>query len=176
MITSILSVGISKSQRASITSNPLFIIVAESIVIFAPIFQVGCRKASAAVASRKSSFGVSLNAPPEAVRISFSTLFSFSPTRHWNIALCSESMGTMSTRFLRARSVTSSPATTSVSLFARAIFLPASIALTVGNSPEYPTIAVTTVSMGDIAAIWQILSAPAKTFMGSPSRASRSVL
>ena len=38
------------SQCASITSRPLFMSVAESMVIFAPMFQVGCRMASATVA------------------------------------------------------------------------------------------------------------------------------
>ena len=34
-----------KSQRASMTSKPLFIMVAESIVIRWPIFQFGCARA-----------------------------------------------------------------------------------------------------------------------------------
>ncbi len=38
--------GTSNSQRASMTSSPLFISVAESMVIFGPIFQVGWRSAS----------------------------------------------------------------------------------------------------------------------------------
>ena len=44
--TSTRSGGTSKSQRASITSSPLFISVAESIVIFGPISQFGWRSAS----------------------------------------------------------------------------------------------------------------------------------
>ena len=40
--TSIRSYGVPNSQCASITSRPLFISVAESIVIFPPIAQVGC--------------------------------------------------------------------------------------------------------------------------------------
>ena len=43
-----LSARTPKSQWASITSRPLFISVAESMVIFRPIRQVGCRSASAA--------------------------------------------------------------------------------------------------------------------------------
>ncbi len=39
--TSMRSASTSKSQRASITSRPLFMRVAESIVILGPIFQVG---------------------------------------------------------------------------------------------------------------------------------------
>ena len=40
---------------ASITSRPLFISVAESIVIFAPMLQVGCASASATVTSASAS-------------------------------------------------------------------------------------------------------------------------
>src|SRR3972149_4466617 len=47
--TSICSGRRSKSHRASMISSPLFISVAESTVIFAPIFQVGWFRASAAV-------------------------------------------------------------------------------------------------------------------------------
>ena len=50
--TSILSTGTPKSHLASITSKPLFIMVAESIVILAPISQLGCLSASAAVTWR----------------------------------------------------------------------------------------------------------------------------
>ena len=39
--TWIFSSGISKSQEASMTSRPLFISVAESMVIFAPMSQLG---------------------------------------------------------------------------------------------------------------------------------------
>ena len=54
---------------ASITSRPLFMSVAESIVIFAPIVQVGCRSASAGVTARSSSAARPRNGPPDAVRI-----------------------------------------------------------------------------------------------------------
>ena len=47
--TSMRSGATSNSHRASITSSPLFISVAESIVIFGPIVQVGCRSASSGV-------------------------------------------------------------------------------------------------------------------------------
>ena len=46
--TSIRSAPIPKSHRASITSSPLFIIVAESMVILAPIDQFGWFSASRA--------------------------------------------------------------------------------------------------------------------------------
>ena len=63
--------GTSKSQRASITSSPLFISVAESMVIFGPMSQVGCaqrlrRRRRARCAPR----GQVRNGPPEAVSTS----------------------------------------------------------------------------------------------------------
>ena len=53
--TSICEAGSPNSQCASITSRPLFISVAESIVIFWPICQVGCFSASAAVTCARLS-------------------------------------------------------------------------------------------------------------------------
>ena len=54
--TSMRSAGTSNSQCASMTSRPLFISVAESIVILRPICQVGCRSASSgrAVVKRRA--------------------------------------------------------------------------------------------------------------------------
>src|SRR6266581_3283514 len=43
--TSIFEAGMSNSHRASTTSRPLFIRVAESMVILSPIFQFGCLRA-----------------------------------------------------------------------------------------------------------------------------------
>ena len=51
--TSMRSAATPKSQRASMTSSPLFMRVAESIVILRPMFQVGCCRASPGVTSRK---------------------------------------------------------------------------------------------------------------------------
>ena len=63
----------SNSQHASITSKPLFISVAESMVIRFPIFQVGWFSACSGVTSASASFGVFRKGPPDAVRISFAT-------------------------------------------------------------------------------------------------------
>jgi len=49
--------------------------VAESIVIFAPIDQLGCFSASSIVIEPNVSFGRLRKGPPEAVRIIFSTSF-----------------------------------------------------------------------------------------------------
>ena len=65
----------SYSQCASMTSRPLFMSVAESMVILAPMSQVGCARASSggrAAASRSAD--QSRNGPPEAVRISRATV------------------------------------------------------------------------------------------------------
>ncbi len=71
MRTSILAASTPKSQRASITSRPLFMRVAESIVIFGPMRQVGWARASSRVIARRSSRATrSRKGPPEAVRMS----------------------------------------------------------------------------------------------------------
>ena len=77
-------VGVEPEQPFSLNDfECLFIIVAESIVIFAPIDQFGCRKASEAVASDILSAVQVRNGPPEAVMISLFTSALSSPCRHW---------------------------------------------------------------------------------------------
>ena len=51
-------------------SSPLFIIVAESIVILGPIFQVGCASASAMVIAPKVERSRRRKGPPDAVSTS----------------------------------------------------------------------------------------------------------
>ena len=63
-----------KSRLASITSSPLFIIVAESMVFFVPIRQVGWARAAARSARSIASRGVRQNGPPEAVSTIAATL------------------------------------------------------------------------------------------------------
>ena len=72
IVTLIFSGGIPNSWWASITSRPLFIIVAESTVIFFPIFHTGCLSTSFFVICFKDRLK---NGPPEAVRIKVFTLF-----------------------------------------------------------------------------------------------------
>ena len=57
MTISMRSIGTSNSQRASIASKPLFISVAESIVILRPMSQVGWRSASRGVTRSRSRSG-----------------------------------------------------------------------------------------------------------------------
>ena len=80
--TSICEAGTPNSQCASITSRPLFISVAESMVIFGPICQVGCFSASAAVTSASALSDRPRNGPPEAVRISRRNSPAARPCRH----------------------------------------------------------------------------------------------
>ena len=161
-----------KSHFASIISKPLFIIVALSMVIFAPISQFGCCKACAAVTVWSCSRENLRKGPPEAVSNTLSMALPSSPTRHWNIALCSLSTGRIATRSRTASSVISSPATTNVSLLASAIVLCASIAAIVGRSPANPTIAVTTVSTSWRRATSQRASAPVHTLIGRSDKAA----
>ena len=88
------------------------------------------------------------------------------------MAQCSLSMGITVTFFSLALLITSLPAETRVSLFARAIFFPFSIAESVGTSPAKPIIALTTVSGSSREAIVFALSSPSITVTFSPKRAS----
>ena len=161
MSTWIFSAGTPKSQRASITSKPLFMSVAESMVIFAPMSHVGCFRASAAVTVCSCSFVNLRNGPPEQVSRIFSISLSPSPTRLWKMAECSLSTGRMGTWYSPASWQMSSPATTSVSLLARQIFFRARMAWMVGSRPEKPTMAVSTMSMGPASTMSQSAFAPA---------------
>src|SRR5471032_3071787 len=71
------------SQQASITSKPLFISVAQSIVMRLPIRQVGCFRACWGVTNASASLGVLRKGPPEAVRMSFETCCRLPARRHW---------------------------------------------------------------------------------------------
>ena len=159
--TCIFSASTPNNHLASITSNPLFIIVAESIVIFAPMSHVGWRKASALVTLANCTSGSRRNGPPLAVSNIRSMELSPSPTMLWNMAECSLSTGSMGARLAMANSLISSPATTSVSLLAKHIFLCALMACIVGSKPAKPTIAVSTMSMGSASTMSQSACFPA---------------
>ena len=66
-----------------------------SMVILAPISQFGCDRASFTVTVLSSSMPFVRNGPPDAVIISRLTDCGCSPTRHWYMAECSESTGTI---------------------------------------------------------------------------------
>ena len=170
--TSICEGSTPKSHLASIISNPLFISVEESMVTFSPMCQLGCASACALVTLSSCSLLKVRKGPPEAVSSIFSILFSPSPFRHWKMAECSESTGRTAVLCFSASEVISSPATTSVSLFARAIALPALIASMVGFRPEKPTIAVSTISIFCSCTTSSMALLPHHTLMGRSLRAA----
>ena len=139
--TSICSGSRPKSQRASMTSSALFISVAESIEIFGPICQVGCRSASLGGDVGQLAPGLPRNGPARGGEDHPPDLLGLPAGRAWKIAECSLSTGRIVAPRRRARSMTSGPATTRVSLFASATILPASSAAQVPRSPAAPTIA-----------------------------------
>src|SRR5215210_3738025 len=153
------------------TSRPLFIIVAESMVIFGPIFHVGCLSASSGPIFRSSAFSLEKNGPPEAVSRMPSSSSSLRPSRHWKIAECSESTGMRG--FSSARDITHSPPAIRDSLLARATLLPACSAPTVAASPAKPTMPLSTTSAG-ASESRSAEPGPASTLHSSPSRSAAS--
>mmetsp|Transcript_20090 Transcript_20090/g.64698 ORF Transcript_20090/g.64698 Transcript_20090/m.64698 type:complete len:259 (+) Transcript_20090:960-1736(+) len=135
------------------TSRPLFIIVAESTVILAPMSQFGCVVALARTHSgsfshfsNSSSAFKSRKAPPEAVNMILRRLPGGQPCKHWKIAECSESAGVIETPYSSTSGKIAGPPAMRVSLLAKAMSFPASIASTVGSKPAHPTTPVTITS------------------------------
>ncbi len=162
--------GTWNSQWASMTSKPLFMRVAESMVIFPPMFQVGWARASSTVTRSSSSLVLSRKGPPEAVRITLCKSRSPTPCRHWKMALCSLSTGRSRTLCSLTASITTLPAATSVSLFAKATSFPALMAAKVGRMPAAPTTAFNTRSTPSIAAISSMALGPVKILRPGSSR------
>src|SRR3954447_21781887 len=148
------------------TSSPLFISFAESIVILPPMAQVGWRRASFTATSSSSARERPRKGPPEAVITSRSTAPGASPAISWCSAECSESTGISCAPVASASGITRSPPTTSDSLLASATSMPSVSATTVGPSPAEPTIALSTRSAPDSATSRTSPSGPAST---SPS-------
>ncbi len=145
------------------SSRPLFIKVAESMVILAPMDQLGCFSASDGVARAASSRLLARNGPPEAVSVTFSTALAGAAESAWKMALCSLSMGSSSVPHRAASSMKKRPAATRHSLLASATRRPCPNAATVGASPATPTMALTTMSVSRAAA--------SKTAPGPPPEA-----
>src|SRR5581483_4071779 len=100
------------------TSKPLFMRVAESMVILGPIRQVGWFKACLRVIFGNCFRARFRKGPPDAVRrILWISLAFLEPKRHWNTAQCSLSTGNILEPDFLAALVTTSPAMTMVSLF-----------------------------------------------------------
>src|SRR5277367_6364054 len=121
--------GPRKSHWASMTSKPLFIMVAESMVMRWPIFQFGCAKACFGVILENLDSGNLRNGPPDAVRTRRRTSARSPPRRHWWMALCSLSTGSSATPLRFTAAMTTSPAATRTSLLASAMCLPSWMAL-----------------------------------------------
>ena len=169
MTTSIASSPTSYSQRASTTSRPLFASVAESIVIFAPIDQVGWRRACCGVTADRSA-GPSRNGPPEAVRIERRDprhrladealpdrrvlgIDRAEPGERAGEAGRRDRSRARSAARARASGMTRWPPATSVSLLAVATTLPAASAARTGRRLTMPPVATTTRSTSSRVAI-----------------------
>jgi hypothetical protein len=151
----------------------LFISVAESMLILAPIDQTGCLRATSGVAAAISARVAVRNGPPDAVSTIFSTAERLRSSKAWKIALCSESTGSSVAPASRtARSITS-PAQTSASLLASATTAPRLIAASVAARPAAPVIAAMVQSAGNEAAS-TTASGPAAVSMSVPASALRS--
>ena len=100
--TSSFSAAMPNICMASISSRPLFIRLAESMVTFGPIAQLGWASACSGVAAAICSALHVRNGPPEAVSHIFSTLSTASPPSAWKMALCSQSIGRTLTPVSRA--------------------------------------------------------------------------
>ncbi|CAH0327171.1 hypothetical protein SRABI128_05835 [Microbacterium sp. Bi128] len=142
--TSIFSRGMSKSRCDSITSRPLLTRLAELVVTMRPMSQVGWARASWGETSCSSSRVLPRNGPPDAVRISRSTSAAEPERRHWAMAECSESTGTICPS--RAAALTRAPPTIRDSLLASASVAPEARAARVGASPIEPVMPLRTTS------------------------------
>ena len=142
-------------------------------MILPPIAQVGWASACSTVTSRSSAALRPRNGPPEAVRISRSTVPGRSPASSWCSAECSESTGMIGAPVASASCVTSSPPTTSDSLLASARSMPSPSVATVGTSPAEPTIALSTRSQSHSVISSTSPSAPASTSRRSTPRRAR---
>ena len=162
--TSICFKGISKSQCASIISNPLFIIVAESTVILLPILQLGCLSAISGVTPLSFSAEKPKKGPPLAVRTSLET----SPLpRHCQTAECSLSTGNNADLLFTSASLTKAPPQTKVSLLASATSTPFSIAFRTARSAAIPLVA-TRITSKSSSATFSRHSLPKQTPLSLP--------
>ena len=142
--TSIRSNGMSNSRWASITSSPLLTRVAELVVMTGPIAKLGWARASVTVTRSRSARLRPRKGPPLAVTTSRRTSAVVPPRRHWAMALCSLSTGTIWPG--AAARLTSGPPTMSDSLLARASDEPAARAARVGCRPIEPVMPLSTTS------------------------------
>ena len=168
--------GTPNSQCASMTSRPLFIIVAESTLILRPMTQFGMRAGlRRRDRARAPRAGASRNGPPDAVSTMRRTpavpdRAGTSAGRHWKIALCSLSIGSSVAPPASTAAMKAAPPITSASLFASRMRLPARAAASVGARPAAPTMAASTVSASGNEAASTSPASPATTRVAAPPR------
>ena len=171
MTTLIFSGATSNSQRASITSKALFIMVAESTEILRPMEKLGWLQACAGVISASVAGSRWRKGPPDAVSNRLSMRVDQVPRssgRHWKIAECSLSIGSSVHAFCCTVSMNRAPPTTSASLFASSRRLPDCAAARQGDRPAAPTIAPMTTSTSGWDAIFSRASCACSTCVGRP--------
>ena len=145
-----LRLRISKSHRGFDDLQPLFIKVAESMVILAPIFQFGCCKARSGPTSWVAAREVP-ERPARGGRDHVSRLPGDGVHRLKDGAVLTVD-GKMWTWCFLASACIRGSAMTIGSLLASAICLPALIAITWGQGPAPPTMAeITSSASGDCA-------------------------
>ncbi len=108
------------------------------------------------------------NGPPEEVKMTRRTSARAPAFSAWKMAECSLSTGKIRVPRARASSIMRGPATTNVSLLAKATILPASRAAHVPLNPTAPTIALKTRSVRGSSTIRMMPSRPARTSMPVP--------
>src|SRR5215217_393 len=123
------------SSCASMTSRPLFMSVDESMVILAPMVQVGCCSASATVTRSSSARDLPRNGPPLAVSRMRRTSCGAPARSAWYTAECSESTGTISPPPFPRSLATTGPPAMRLSLLASASRLPCVSAARVAGRP-----------------------------------------
>ena len=137
----------SNSQCASITSRPLFISVAESMVILRPIRQVGWLSASSGVTAASRSRGQVAERSARRGEDQAPHLAGRAPgagTGGWRCARCRPAARRRRAR--APRPSRGSPAMTSTSLLASAMRLPAAMAASTASSASVPDEAHSTMS------------------------------
>ena len=143
------------------------------MVILAPMFQLGCLRASALVLVRSSSVFMPKNGPPDAVSRILVRLGALSLScRHWKMAECSLSTGSSFTPCCATARVTRWPPVTRLSLLARARSWPLSMAVRLAPRPAMPTTLFSTTSGPSSAASCRRPSGPVSN-LGAPARPDR---
>ena len=143
------------------------------MVILAPMFQLGWRRASSFFLSFSSPAFIPKKGPPEAVsRILVRDLALSASCRHWKMAECSLSTGSSLTPCCSTAWVTRCPPVTRLSLLARARSWPLSMAAREAPNPAMPTTLFSTTSGPCMAASSRRPSGP-RSSSGAPARPAR---